>query len=644
MATAIESYGAKDIQVLEGLEGVRRRPGMYIGGTDQKGLHQLVQEVVDNSVDEAMAGAATEIVVVLQADGMVAVSDDGRGIPVEKHKVGKSTLEVVMTRLHAGGKFDKRGYKVSGGLHGVGVSAVCALSSFMRVEVKRNGKLHRQEYSEGKPTTAVEVVGTAKGTGTKTIWRADRTIFSPEIAYDFDILAARLREMAFLNKKLKLTLIQEPEEDGLPRQVTFYFEGGINSFVRHLNKNKKPINRTVIYMQREFVNANNEYSEIEISMQYAEDEFSENILCFANAIYNPDGGTHLTGFRTALTRTVNEYARKLGALKENDTNLTGEDVREGLTAIISVKLQEPQFEAQTKVKLSNPEIRTQTESTVNELLVQYLEENPADARAVIEKCITAARAREAARKARDLVIRKSVMEGMALPGKLADCQERDPAKSELYLVEGDSAGGTAKMGRDRRFQAILPLRGKILNVEKARLDKILSTDQIKFLVTAMGTSIGEMFDVDKLRYHRIIIMTDADVDGAHIRTLLLTFFFRHMRAVIDTGCLYIAQPPLFKIQAGRERAYAYSDAERDAIMKRMKSKNINVQRYKGLGEMNAELLWETTMDPANRVLLQVNVKDSVSASETFDILMGKNVDPRRKFIETHARDVKNLDI
>lgn len=640
---ASDSYGAKDIQVLEGLEGVRRRPGMYIGGTDQKGLHQLVQEVVDNSVDEAMAGACTEIEVKLLADGKVSVSDDGRGIPVEKHKVGKSTLEVVMTRLHAGGKFDKRGYKVSGGLHGVGVSAVCALSSFMRVEVRRDSKLYRQEYSEGKPTTQVESVGKSQGTGTTTIWMADPKIFSEDVIYSFETLAQRFREMAFLNRGLKITLIEEAHPNGVPREVTFYFEGGINSFVRYLNKNKASIHPKPIYMQREFTNQHDEFSEIEISMQYTED-FNENILCFANAIYNPDGGTHLTGFRTALTRTVNDFARKSSLLKEQDPNLTGEDVREGLTAIISVKLQEPQFEAQTKVKLSNPEIRTQTEATINELLGQFLEENPTDARRIIEKCITAARAREAARKARDLVIRKSVLEGMALPGKLADCQERDPEKSELYLVEGDSAGGTAKMGRDRKFQAILPLRGKILNVEKARLDKILSYEQIKFLVTAMGTSIGDHFDLTKLRYRRIIIMTDADVDGAHIRTLLLTFFFRHMRPVIDDGCLYIAQPPLFKLQSGREKAYAYSDNERDAISKRMKGKNVHIQRYKGLGEMNAELLWDTTMDPANRVLLRVEVTDGVQASDTFDILMGKNVDPRRKFIETHAKDVKNLDI
>jgi DNA gyrase subunit B len=642
MATTIESYGAKDIQVLEGLEGVRRRPGMYIGGTDQKGLHQLVQEVVDNSVDEAMAGACTEIVVRLMANGRVSVSDNGRGIPVEKHKVGKSTLEVVMTRLHAGGKFDKRGYKVSGGLHGVGVSAVCALSSYMRVEVKRNGKLYRQEYSEGKPTTQVDVVGHSEGTGTTTIFDADRKIFAEDVIYSFDTLAQRLREMAFLNKKLKITLIEEQDANGLPREVNFYFEGGINSFVRHLNKNRTFVHPKPIYLTKEFSH-NDEFSEIEISMQYTED-FTENILCFANAIYNPDGGTHLTGFRTALTRTLNEYARKLGALKEQDVNLTGEDVREGLTAIISVKLQEPQFEAQTKVKLSNPEIRTQTETTVNELLAQYLEENPTDSRRIVEQCITAARAREAARKARDLVIRKSVLEGMTLPGKLADCQERDPEKSELYLVEGDSAGGTAKMGRNRKYQAILPLRGKILNVEKARLDKILGTEQIKFLVTALGTSIGDHFDLSKLRYRRVIIMTDADVDGAHIRTLLLTFFFRHMRPIIDDGCLYIAQPPLFKITSGREKAYAYNDAERDAATKRMKGKNVHVQRYKGLGEMNADLLWETTMDPANRVLLKVNIVDAVQADETFDILMGKNVEPRRKFIETHAKDVKNLDV
>ncbi len=639
---AIESYGAKDIQVLEGLEGVRRRPGMYIGGTDEKGLHQLIQEVVDNSVDEAMAGACTEIRVELLADGCVRVDDNGRGIPVERHKVGKSTLEVVMTRLHAGGKFDKRGYKVSGGLHGVGVSAVCALSSWMRVDVKRNGKLYRQEYSEGKPTTSVDEVGESEGTGTQTTWRADPKIFGQEYIYNFEQLAQRLREMAFLNRGLQITLVEENGPEGIPRELTFYFEGGINSFVRFLNKNKLPITPKPIYMTKEF-EEKGEFSEIEISMQYT-DEFTENVLCFANAIYNPDGGSHLTGFRTALTRTLNDYSRKAGLLKESDPNLTGEDVREGLTAVIAVKLQEPQFEAQTKVKLSNPEIRTQTELTVGTLLNQYLEENPSDARRIIEKCVTAARAREAARKARDLVIRKSALDGMALPGKLADCQERDPEKSELYLVEGDSAGGTAKMGRDRQFQAILPLRGKILNVEKARLDKILGYEGIKFMVTALGTSIGDHFDLSKLRYRRVIIMTDADVDGAHIRTLLLTFFFRHMRELVDDGCLFIAQPPLFKISAGRERAYAYSDAERDAIVKRLKGKNVQIQRYKGLGEMNSDLLWETTMDPANRVLLKVNVSDAVKASDTFDVLMGKNVDPRRKFIETHAKEVKNLDI
>ncbi len=642
MQSPVQSYGAKDIQVLEGLEGVRRRPGMYIGGTDEKGLHQLIQEVVDNSVDEAMAGACDEILVTLLADGKVRVRDNGRGIPVEKHKVGKSTLEVVMTRLHAGGKFDKRGYKVSGGLHGVGVSAVCALSSWMSVDVRRDGKTYRQEYSEGKPTTPVLEIGPGEGTGTETTWRADEKIFGTDYVYNFDQLAQRLREMAFLNKGLKMTLIEEEGADGLPREINFYFEGGINSFVRHLNKNKVAITPKPIYMQKEFTH-NDEFSEIEISMQYTED-FSDSVLCFANAIYNPDGGTHLTGFRTALTRTLNDYARKSGMLKEQDPNLTGEDVREGLTAVIAVKLQEPQFEAQTKVKLSNAEIRTQTEVTVGEQLAQYMEENPSDARRIIEKCITAARAREAARKARDLVIRKSAMEGMALPGKLADCQERDPEKSEIYLVEGDSAGGTAKQGRDRQFQAILPLRGKILNVEKARLDKILSYEQIKFLVTALGTSIGEMFDISKLRYRRVIIMTDADVDGAHIRTLLLTFFFRHMKDIIDDGCLYIAQPPLFKLSAGRERAYAYSDAERDGIAKGMKGKNIHIQRYKGLGEMNSDLLWETTMDPANRVLLRVDVPDALQASDTFDILMGKNVDPRRKFIETHAKEVKNLDV
>src|SRR5947209_539262 len=605
MQQTTRRYEAEDIQVLEGLEGVRRRPGMYIGGTDQRGLHQLVQEVVDNSVDEALQGACDSISVILHADGKVTVEDNGRGIPVEVHpKVGKSTLEVVMTRLHAGGKFDKRGYKVSGGLHGVGVSVVCALSSFIQVDVKRNKKVYRQQYSQGKPITEVKVVGKAEGTGTKTTFQPDPKIF-PDVTVDFDHLLQRFREMAYLNRGLRIRL----REEATGRETTFYFEGGITSFVRHLNKNRVSLIPKPIYLSRDF-----EDSSIELAIQYT-DDYTETVFCFANAINTPDGGTHLSGFRSALTRTLNAYARKSGLLKEQDANLTSDDVREGLTAIISVKLQEPQFEAQTKVKLSNPEIRSQTEMTVNEQLNAYLEENPTDARRIVEKCITAARAREAARKARDLVIRKTALDGMTLPGKLADCQERDPSKSELYLVEGDSAGGTAKQGRDRVFQAILPLRGKILNVEKARLDKILAYDQIKFMITALGTSIGDRFTLEKLRYRRIIIMTDADVDGAHIRTLLLTFFFRHMREVVDDGCLYIAQPPLYRVQAGKEKFYAYSDQERDAAVKRIKSKNVSVQRYKGLGEMNPEQLWETTMDPSSRLLLRVDVDDAVRASE-----------------------------
>ncbi|MGI8827053.1 MAG: DNA topoisomerase (ATP-hydrolyzing) subunit B [Chloroflexota bacterium] len=628
------SYGEADIQVLEGLEGVRRRPGMYIGGTDLKGLHQLVFEVVDNSVDEALAGACDTIVVILHGDGKVTVEDNGRGIPVGKHpKVGRSTLEVVMTRLHAGGKFEQRGYKVSGGLHGVGVSVVCALSSWIQVEVKRDKKLYRQEYEKGKPTTSVEAVGTAAGTGTTTHFQADRSIF-PDVTFEFDQLMLRLREMAYLNRGLHITL----KEESSGRECSFYFEGGITSFVRHLNKNKVALHGMPIYLARDF-----EESSIEVALQYT-DDYTETIFCFANAINTTDGGAHLSGFRSALTRTLNAYARKANLLKEQEANLTADDVREGLTAIVSVKLQEPQFEAQTKVKLSNPEIRSQTEVTVNEQLFAYLEENPTDGRHIVEKCITAARAREAARKARDLVIRKTALEGMTLPGKLADCQERDPDKSELYLVEGDSAGGTAKQGRDRAFQAILPLRGKILNVEKARLDKILSYDQIKYLITAMGTSIGDRFALDKLRYRRIIIMTDADVDGAHIRTLLLTFFFRHMREVIEDGCLYIAQPPLYSIKIGKEKQYAYNERDLDGLKKKSKSKDPDVQRYKGLGEMNAEQLWQTTMDPGNRVLLRVNIDDAVRANDIFDVLMGNNVAPRKKFIETHAKDVKNLDI
>jgi len=628
------SYEAEDIQVLEGLEGVRRRPGMYIGGTDQKGLHQLVHEVVDNSVDEALQGACDTISVLLHADGKVTVEDNGRGIPVDIHpKVGRSTLEVVMTRLHAGGKFDKRGYKVSGGLHGVGVSVVCALSSWIQVDVRRNKKLYRQEFAAGKPTGDIKIVGRAEGTGTKVTFVPDSTIF-PEVKFDFDLVMTRLREMAYLNAGLKISLAEE----ATGRECSFYFEGGIASFVRHLNKNKIVLIPKPIYLTRDF-----EESSIEVALQY-NDDYTETIFCFANAINTTDGGTHLSGFRSALTRTLNAYARKANILKEQEANLTSDDVREGLTAIISVKLQEPQFEAQTKVKLSNPEIRSQTEVTVNEQLNGYLEENPSDARKIVEKCITAARAREAARKARDLVMRKTALDGMTLPGKLADCQERDPFKCELYLVEGDSAGGTAKQGRDRVFQAILPLKGKILNVEKARLDKILSYDQIKFLITAMGTSIGDRFSIDKLRYRRIIIMTDADVDGAHIRTLILTFFFRHLREIIDEGCLYIAQPPLFRVQVGKEKIYAYNEAQRDELVKKAKSKNPSIQRYKGLGEMNAEQLWETTMDPAHRLLLRVDVEDAVRSSEIFDVLMGNNVAPRKKFIETHAKDVKNLDV
>jgi DNA gyrase subunit B len=628
------SYGAADIQVLEGLEGVRRRPGMYIGGTDQKGLQQLVHEVVDNSVDEALAGACDTIKVVLHADNKVSVEDNGRGIPVEKHpKVGRSTLEVVMTRLHAGGKFEQRGYKVSGGLHGVGVSVVCALSSWIRVEVKRNKKLWVQEYAKGIPITEVKSKGPAEGTGTKTIFHPDPDIF-PSTVFDYDLVMQRFREMAYLNRGLRIQLFEE----STGRECTFYFEGGIASFVRHLNKNKTAIFPKPIYLARDF-----EESTIEVAMQYT-DDYNETMFCFANAINTTDGGTHLSGFRSALTRTLNAYARKSSLLKEQDPNLTADDVREGLTAIISVKLQEPQFEAQTKVKLSNPEIKSQTETTVNDQLAAYLDENPTDARRIIDKCITAARAREAARKARDLVQRKSALDGMTLPGKLADCQERDPEKCELYLVEGDSAGGTAKQGRDRVFQAILPLRGKILNVEKARLDKILSYDQIKFMITALGTSIGDRFDIEKLRYRRIIIMTDADVDGAHIRTLLLTFFFRHLRDIVDEGCLYIAQPPLYRVQSGRDKQYAYTEKQRDDLIKKAKAKNPSVQRYKGLGEMNAEQLWETTMDPQNRVLLRVDVTDAVRSSEIFDVLMGNNVAPRKKFIETHAKDVKNLDV
>ncbi|MCX2726086.1 DNA topoisomerase (ATP-hydrolyzing) subunit B [Thermomicrobium sp. 4228-Ro] len=629
-------YDASAIQVLEGLEAVRRRPGMYIGSTDVRGLHHLVYEIVDNSVDEALAGFCDRIDVTIHADGSVRVRDNGRGIPVDIHpKVGKSALEVIMTTLHAGGKFGGGGYKVSGGLHGVGASVVNALSEWLEVTVRRDGKIYRQRYERGVPTTPVEVIGETEvdDHGTETVFLPDRQIFR-SLDYQADVLLQRFREIAYLTSGLTIHFVDERTDT----EMTFSFEGGIVSFVRHLNRMKEVLQPQPFYVKRE-VNG----CLVEVAIQYT-DGFAESTHAFANNINTIDGGTHVTGFKAALTRAINEYARRHGLLKENDPNLSGEDVREGLTAIISVMLPEPQFEGQTKAKLGNAEVAGIVQSVVYESFTGYLEENPTIARRIIEKCLTAARAREAARKARELVQRKGALDTFSLPGKLADCTERDPAKAELYIVEGDSAGGSAKQGRDRRFQAVLPLRGKILNVEKARLDRMLHNEEIRALITALGTGIGDQYDRSKLRYHRIILMTDADVDGAHIRTLLLTFFFRYLEGLIVDGHLYIAQPPLYRLQSGKEVYYVYSDEERDAILNRGDGKSWDVQRYKGLGEMNPEQLWETTMDPARRTLLQVTIEDAVKADETFNMLMGSAVPPRKRFIQAHAREVRNLDI
>ncbi|HWP63680.1 MAG TPA: DNA topoisomerase (ATP-hydrolyzing) subunit B [Candidatus Binatia bacterium] len=632
--TPSETYDAKSIQVLEGLEAVRRRPGMYIGSTDTRGLHHLVWEVVDNSIDEAMAGHATTIRVTIARDNTVIVEDDGRGVPVGPHPTGKDALEVVHTVLHAGGKFGGGGYKVSGGLHGVGVSVVNALSEWLRVESARDGGIWVQEYVRGQPTMPVTKIGPQGGRrGTRTAFRADPEVFA-EIDYSFETIAQRLRESAYLTKGVWITLVDERSE----RERSFYFEGGLVSFVRYLNRNKEPLHAQPIYVERR-----EGTTTIEVAIQY-NDSYTETLLAFANNINTVDGGTHVTGFRRALTRSLNEWARRSGLLKDSDGNLTGDDVREGLTAVISVKLTEPQFEGQTKAKLGNAEVAGQVEAAVADALGAYLDENPADGRRIVEKCLTAARAREAARRARDLVIRKGALEGLSLPGKLADCQERDPARSELYIVEGDSAGGSAKQGRDRRFQAVLPLRGKLLNVEKARLDKILASENVKPLIIALGAGIGEGFDISKLRYHRIIIMTDADVDGAHIRTLLLTFFFRHMREVIEQGYLYIAQPPLYRISTGKVTRYAQTERERDQIIKELGSKNVTVQRFKGLGEMNAEQLWETTMNPETRTLLRAEIEDAAEADRIFTMLMGERVEPRKDFIKAEARKVRNLDV
>ncbi len=627
-------YTAASIQVLEGLEAVRRRPGMYIGSTDARGLHHLVWEVVDNSIDEAMAGQATIITVTIRTDGVVVVEDDGRGVPVGKHSTGKDALEVVHTVLHAGGKFGGGGYKVSGGLHGVGVSVVNALSSWMRVESARDGHIWAQEYERGKPTTPVRKLGPQGSRhGTTTSFRADPEMFETT-EYSFELISQRIRESAYLTKGVWITLIDERND----RERSFYFEGGLQSFVRHLNRNKEVLHARPIYVERREGG-----TAVEVALQY-NDAYTENVLAFANNINTVDGGTHITGFRAALTSSLNDWARRAAVLKESDANLSGDDVREGLTAVVSVKLTDPQFEGQTKAKLGNAEVKGQVQTAVSDSLGQYLDENPADGRRIIEKCLTAARAREAARKARDLVLRKGALEGMSLPGKLADCQERDPARSEIYLVEGDSAGGSAKAGRDRRFQAILPMFGKMLNVEKARLDKVLSSEKIRPLIIALGGGIGEGFDLAKIRYHRIIIMTDADVDGAHIRTLLLTFFYRHMPTVIEAGYLLIAQPPLYRVSTGKVTRYAQSEKERDRIIKEFNVKNLSVQRFKGLGEMNADQLWETTMNPATRTLLRVDSENAAAADEIFTMLMGEKVAPRKDFIKAEARKVRNLDV
>jgi DNA gyrase subunit B len=627
-------YTAEDIRVLDGLEAVRRRPGMYIGSTDEHGLHHLVYEIVYNSIDEAMAGYCDHTRIIIHKDNSVTVIDNGRGIPVDKHPVTHtSALEAVMTRLHAGAKFGGRTYTVSSGLHGVGASVVNALSAWLNAEVRRDGKIYCQKYERGNPTGKLEIIGDTEETGTTTTFLADSKIFST-INYDFDTIRQRLKELAFLNKNLEISF----KDERYDQEATFFFEGGIASLVSRVNKD-----RTVLHRQPIYITGTMNSTVVEVAVQY-NDGFSESTLSFANCVNTIDGGSHLTGFRTALTRVLNDYARKNKLLKDSDPNLIGDDVRDGLTAVISVKLVEPQFEGQTKAKLGNPEIKTQVESIVAEGLSVYLEQHPDDAKAIIDKCLVSAKAREAARKARDLIFKSARLDGGTLPGKLASCSETDPSKCELYLVEGDSAGGSAKQGRDRRFQAILPLRGKILNVEKAPKDKILDHEEIRAIITAVGAGIGDQIDFSRLRYHRIIIMTDADVDGSHIRTLLLTFFYRNMADLISQGHIYIAQPPLYRIQSGREVFWIYSDKERDAKLGELKGKKVEIQRYKGLGEMSAEQLWSTTMNPESRTMLRVEIEDAMSADRIFSMLMGSEVPPRKAFIQAHARSVRNLDI
>ncbi|EJT6154181.1 DNA topoisomerase (ATP-hydrolyzing) subunit B [Clostridium perfringens] len=632
-----QNYDASQIQVLEGLEAVRKRPGMYIGSTSSRGLHHLVYEIVDNSIDEALAGYCKNIKVYIHKDNSVTVVDDGRGMPVGIHpKMGKPTVEVIMTVLHAGGKFGGGGYKVSGGLHGVGASVVNALSELCEVIVIRDGYVWKQSYKRGAVLTGLEKIGEAEGSGTKVHFKPDHEIFE-ETEYDFEILSQRLRELAFLNKGINITLIDEREDE--VKEEVYHYEGGIKSFVSYLNRNKEVLHDEPIYVE-----GLKDGIAVEVSLQY-HDGFNENIFTFANNIDTVEGGTHLAGFKTALTRVMNDYGRRFGHLKESDKNLSGDDIREGLTAVVSVKISEPQFEGQTKTKLGNSEVRSAVDSISGEGISTFLEENPEVGKIIIEKALLASRAREAARRARELT-RKSVLERSSLPGKLADCSSKDPKECEIYIVEGDSAGGSAKQGRDRKFQAILPLRGKIMNVEKQRLDKILGSDTIRSMVTAIGAGIGPEFDIEKIRYNRIIIMTDADVDGAHIRTLLLTFFYRYMRDLVEQGHVYIAQPPLYKISKGKQERYAYSDAAADEIIEEFggKDSSVNVQRYKGLGEMNAGQLWETTMDPESRILLRADIEDAMVADEIFTILMGDKVEPRREFIQKNAKNVSNLDI
>ena len=636
MSEQIGRYDAEDITVLKGLEAVRRRPGMYVGGTDARALHHLVYEVVDNSIDEALAGICDRIEITIHADNSVTVSDNGRGIPVAPHPVEKiSALQLVMTTLHAGGKFDNSSYKVSGGLHGVGVSAVNALSHWMEVNVQRDRGIFQQRYERGVPVGPVTKVKSVRGkeTGNTTTFLFDDTIF-PDVTYRFETLSQRFREMAFVTRGVYISFRDE-RVDPFPREMNFLFEGGVTSFVRYLNRNRNAIHAPV-YAERQV-----DHTVVEVALQYT-DGVTTSEYAFANTIHTMDGGSHITGLRSAITRTLNDYARKNNLIKDKDTNLSGDDTREGLTAIVSIKHPEPQFESQTKVKLMNAEVKGQVESVVSEALAGFLDSNAREAKMIIAKCLTSARARQAARKARDLVIRKSALESLTLPGKLADCSERNPTKTELFIVEGDSAGGSAKQGRDRHFQAILPLRGKILNTERARLDKILSNREVKALISALGTGIGGSFDLEGLRYNRIVILCDADVDGSHIRTLLLTFFFRYMQPLIEDGHLFIAQPPLYSVRSSRKSYYAYTEEDKDRLLKKITK--YSIQRYKGLGEMNPEQLWETTMNPANRTLLQVTIEDAADADRVFDMLMGASVPPRRRFIQTHAKEVKNLDV